>query len=123
MNVQKLKEAMEKLKGEMGKGLLTSDIMMQKDGQALVSHNPNPKLCALGTLMIKQIKEIVNKAGNVKLGNQVMLDLDGNQVLIIMVYGDYLWGLIFDESKVQIGLVVNAIIPDAAKRLEEAVNS
>ncbi len=122
MDVQKLKEAMEKLKGDMGNALLTSDIVMQKDGQALVSHNPNPKLCALGTLMVKQIVDITKKA-EVKLGNKLMLKLSNNQALIVLYQGDYIWGSIFDESKIQIGLVVNAIVPDALKNLKEAISS
>ncbi len=123
VNIDKLKGAMETLKKDMGEALITSDITMIKEGQILISHNPDPKLCALTTLMIQQIIETVNKTKDFKLGNKIILRLEDNKSIITLFYGDYLWSMMVDKDKIQIGLVLNAIIPDTLKNLEIAVNA
>jgi hypothetical protein len=35
--------------------------------------------------------------------------------------GDYMWGVLFDEKKVQLGLILNVVLPKTLDAFQEAV--
>ena len=123
MDIKKLKEAVEYLKDQLGKGLVNTDIWTTADGQSLAGYNSQPKAVALFNQLTQQMAEALHQSEEdyVELGRYYLIDLIGDHMVIIIYLGDYQWGLLFNKKEVQLGLLLNIIIPKVIDIFEEAV--
>ena len=121
MNIPKLNEAIEILKTNLGESLIAAAISMTVDGQSLAGFNSNPKLAAVMVKLVKVIND-ANKAGGLpQLGKYATLDLQDDKVLVVLPLGDYVWGMVLDTNKIQMGLLLNIEIPAAIETFAEAI--
>jgi hypothetical protein len=123
MNVKKLSEAIDALKGSLGEGLITTDIWTAADGQSLAGFNPQPKASALFNQLTSTMDKALKGSGFPELGRYYILDLVGGQMTICMPLGDYQWGMLIDSTKAPLGLLLNVVIPQAIDAFEEAIAS
>ncbi len=122
MNVKKLNEAIEVLKDDLGNALVACDIWLTGTGQSIAGYNSN----AQATALFERVTEFMNKAlkgaGFPGLKDYYMLDLEGDNVVVVMQLKDnYQWGMLVDGKKVQLGLLLNIALPDARRAFEEAL--
>jgi len=47
--------------------------------------------------------------------------LQEDKVLVILPLGDYIWGMVLDTNKIQMGLLLNIEIPAAIDTFAEAI--
>lgn len=122
MNIKKLQESMEVLRENMGGGLLAADIYSAKDGQPIIAldNNPQPVADALFTNIINMLNSALKDAQFPALSRYLIMDLDGNKSGIVIPLGEYQWGMLVDNKKSQLGLVLNVAIPKAIAAFEEA---
>ena len=124
MDIKKLNKAMEALKEDVGDGLVYADIFSTLDGQAIVAHNPQPVADALFTKITATILDTLDtlhkQGAGPPMGRYYQIDLEDNKVATVIPLGDYIWGILVDTKKVQVGLLNNVIIPKAIKLFEEA---
>lgn len=121
MDIQKLNEAVDNLKADVGDGLLATDIFGAADGQSIAGYNPQPKACALFNQLTTYLVNALKGSGFPGLGKYYILDLvDGNMVIVIPL-GDYRWGMLIDGKKAQLGLLLNVVIPKLIDTFEEAI--
>ncbi|MDM8539747.1 response regulator [Desulfococcaceae bacterium HSG9] len=121
MNVQKLNQAVEMMKKDLGDGLLATDIFMVADGVSIAAYNPQPKATALFNQLTTYIAETLRDSGFPSLGKYYLLDLVDDQMVIILPMGEYRWGILIDSSKIQLGLMLNIVIPKIIDAFEDAV--
>ncbi len=123
MDIKKLKEAVEYLKDQLGKGLVHTDIWTTADGQSLAAYNSQPKAVALFNHLTQQMAEALHQSEEdwVELGRYYLIDLIGDHMVIIIYLGEYQWGILFNKKEVQLGLLLNIIIPKIIDIFEEAV--
>jgi CheY-like chemotaxis protein len=123
MDIKKLNEAVEYLRDQLGKGLLHTDIWTTEDGQSLAAYNPQPKAVALFNQLTQQMADVLHQSEDdfVELGRYYLIDLIGDHMVIIIYLGEYQWGLLFNKKEVQLGLLLNIVIPKIIDIFEEAV--
>lgn len=123
MDVRKLNEAIEYLKSQLGDALLATDVWGTEDGQALASHNSQPKAVALFNDLTQHMAGALSDSEEdfVELGRYYLIDLIGDNMTIIIYLGDFQWGILFNKKKGKLGLILNVIIPKIIDIFEEAM--
>jgi len=120
MDIAMLNEAVDVLKEGLRTSLIATDIWIVEDGQSIAGFNPQPEATALFNRITSDMNEALEGAGFPGLGRYYLLDLvDGNKVLVIPM-GKYQWGMLVD-SKAQLGLLLNVILPKIIDKFEEAI--
>lgn len=122
MNVAKLNAAVELLKNNLGESLLSTAIAMDVDGQPIASFNSSPKFAALIVKVINLINDATRIGGLPQIGRYVTFDLQDDRVLVVLPLGEYIWGILLDSAKTQMGLLLNIEIPRAIDAFDEAVS-
>jgi hypothetical protein len=122
MNVKMVTEAISKLKDDLGDGLIATDIF-GFDGQSIGGYNVQPKACALFTQITTSLMKALKGSGFPELGNYYILDLVGGHTVLVIPLGDYQWGMLLDSAKIQMGMLLNIIIPNAIDTFEQAIIS
>ncbi len=122
MNIAKLQRSMEILKENMGGGLLAADIYSTIDGQPILAldNNPQPIADALFNNIINMMTSALKDAQFPGLSRYVIMDLEGDKSGIVIPLGEYQWGMLVDNKKSQLGLVLNVAIPKAIAQFEAA---
>jgi len=123
MDIKKLRGAVDYLADQLGNGLISTDIWATADGQSLVSHNPQPKAVALFNQLTQHMAEALSQSEDefVELGRYYLIDLVGDHMSIVLFLGDYQWGILFNKKEVQLGLLLNVVIPKIIDIFEEAI--
>jgi len=122
MNVAKLNAAIELLKSNLGESLLSTAIAMNVDGQPIASFNSSPKFAALIVKVINVINDATKIGGLPQIGRYATFDLQDDRVLVVLPLGEYIWGILLDSAKTQMGLLLNIEIPRAIDAFAEAVS-
>lgn len=122
MNVAKLNQAIEILKTNLGESLISTAIAMNYDGQPIASLNSSPKFAAFIVKIIKVINETSKISGLPQIGKYATFDLQEDRVLVVLPLGDYIWGILLDSNRTQMGLLLNIEIPAAIDAFAEAVS-
>ena len=121
MNTDLLKEALNALQNDLGDGLVAVDVYSVKNSQPVAGIHSNPKFCAL----FNQITEMINKAlragGAPPLRKHYLLDLDEDHLILVSLHGAYQMGLLVNSRKVQLGMLLNVVMPAFASRLARAM--
>ncbi len=123
MNVKKLNQAIEIQKENIGDGLMATDIYGADDGQTLVGWNSNPQASALFNRITKYMIEALDGAGFPRLNRYYILDLADDKMVIVIILGDYEWGMLIDRTKIQLGLLLNVALPKMMAAFEDAMTS
>ena len=121
MNIAKLNDAVEKLKTDLGQGLLSTDIWFSADGQSIAGYNHQPKATALFNRITKMINSTLSESGFPELAKYYLLDLVDNKIVIVIPMDEYQWGMLLDSTKAPLGLLLNIAVPHAITSFEEAL--
>jgi len=121
MNVKKLNEAIEVQKENMGPGLLATDIYGTGDGQSIAGFNSNPQACALFNQITIYMRDALDSAGFPSLGRYYIMDLVDGKMVIVIHLGEYQWGMLVDRTKIQLGLLLNVVMPKMIDSFEQAM--
>jgi hypothetical protein len=111
---------MDALKEDLGDALIASDIYSVHDGQGIVAYNPQPAANALFNRITGMIIQSLKDAGFPELGRYYQIELVDGKLVTNMPLGDYVWGVLVDTKKVQVGLLNNVVIPKVITLFEEA---
>jgi hypothetical protein len=57
----------------------------------------------------------------VELGRYYIIDLVGDHMVIVLYLGDFQWGILFNKKEVQLGMLLNVVIPNVIDIFEEAI--
>jgi hypothetical protein len=121
MNIKKLRSAIDKLKEDLGDGLIASDIWMVADGQSICGYNPQPKATALFNQVTTFLNKSLKTSNFPALGKFYIIDLTDNKMVMIIPMEEYQWGMLVDSRNVQMGLLLNVILPDIVLKFKEAL--
>jgi CheY-like chemotaxis protein len=113
VNVRKMNEALNTLKETAGAGLLSCDIYTTRDGQSIISYNGNETYCAMSNQITQYMINTIKEAGFPPMGNTYMVDLADDKMVIVLIMGDYQWGILIDTKKTSLGILLNVALPKA----------
>lgn len=121
MNIKKLNNSVDMLKEYLGDSLIACDIWMTNTGQSIAGYNTQPKATALFEQVTTFLKKALNGAGFPPLDKYYMLDCAGDSMILVLQFEKFQWGILFTKSKVQLGLLLNVIVPNITEEFLEAV--
>lgn len=121
MNVKKLKGSIEVLKNDLDGALLACDIWITGTSQSIVGYNTNPVAVALFERVTNYMDTALKEAGFPVLDDYYMLNLKNNASVLVVQLKGHQWGMLVDNSKVQLGLLLNIALPNAKKAFQEAL--
>jgi len=111
MNVSMLNGIVDTVKKDLGDGLVACDVWTAADGQVLTGYHSQPKAVALFNRVTIQIKENLDRSNFPSLGEYFLLKLVNNKIIVIIELGDIRCGIMIDSEKVQLGLLLNVVVP------------
>lgn len=123
MNVSKLNKSIEILKESLGGALLAADIFGTADMQSVTGFNSNPAACALFGQIITSTNRALKDSGFPVLGKYCLFDLVDAKMVVLIPMGDFIWGMLIDGKKAQLGLLLNIALPKAIAAFEDAITS
>jgi YesN/AraC family two-component response regulator len=123
MNVSKLNKSIETLKESLGGALLATDIFGVADMQSVSGFNSNPAACALFGQIITSTNRALKESGFPILGKYCLFDLVDAKMVVLIPMGDFIWGMLIDTKKAQLGLLLNIALPKAIAAFEDAITS
>lgn len=121
MNIQKLNAAVEELQGTLAGGLLATDIFAARDGQSIAGFNSQPRASALFNQLTDYLTKALKGSGFPNLGRYMVIELEGEHIVVIVPLGEYRWGMLVDIKKTQLGLLLNVALPQAIASFQEAM--
>jgi CheY-like chemotaxis protein len=121
MDVKKINAIVKEVKEDLGDALISTDIWATSDGQTLAGFNSNPKAAALLNLVGQQFIDAISGAKFHALDKYYILDLEDHKLVICLLFADYWWGMLLDSEKVQLGLLLNVVVPKAMDGFNAAV--
>ena len=121
MNVKQLNEIIKEVKEDLGDALLSTDIWTAADGQTIAGYNSNPKVAALMNRVGQQFVDAISGAKMHALDKYYILDLNDKKMIICLTFPDYWWGMLLDTEKVQLGLLLNVVVPKAMEGFNAAL--
>lgn len=112
ISIQKLNAVVEELKQTLGDGLLATDIWDFSVGLSLAGHNAQPAAVALFTDVTKHLASALLDAGFPKLSRYYLLDMEGDHTVLILRHGnDLLQGMLLNNKKVNLGILLSIAMP------------
>jgi len=123
MDIKKLKGSVDELKEDVGEALLSTDIWSTADGQSIVGYNPQPKACALLNKVSSDLESSLKSSDLPELNRYYLLDLVDDKMVVVIPLADYQWAMVLDKSKLQLGMLLNVILPKMIDTFEEAMTS
>ena len=122
MNVKKLKESIEVLKNNLDGALMACDIWKDGTGTSIAGYNTNPQATALFDRVTDYMNKSLKTSGFPSLDKYYLLELKNNALIVVLQFEQgYQWGMLVDNSKVNLGLLLNIAIPEARKAFIEAI--
>lgn len=121
MDAKKLEEILKDFKKEVGDALFATDIWSTADGTIIAGINPQPAAAALFNRISLLINDSLKSAKFPLLNRYYLLHLEGGNIVAVMQFGDYMWGILVDTRQVQLGIVVNVLIPNTMDAIKEAL--
>ncbi len=121
VNVKKLGEAIDGLKGDLGEGLVAADVWAVADGVSLGGHNSNPAATAVFNKITDLVGGALKDAHFPELNRYWMLDLADGKICVVMPAGEYRAGMLVDSGKVALGIVLSVALPKFGAALQEAM--
>lgn len=124
MNVKKLKEAIEVLKDSLDGALIATDLWPTGSGTAVAGYNQNPQATALFDKVTDYMRKALKGAGFPDVKDYYLLEMEGNAIVVVMQFKEegYQWGMLVDNNKVNLGLLLNIALPEARRAFLEAYN-
>jgi len=120
IDIEQLNGCVEEMKSLLKDGLLATDIWTI-DGLSLASHNHQPAATALFGQITAEIRDTLANSGLPELGHFHLEDLDGDHTSVIIIHGEDLQqGMLLDNTKVNMGVLLAVAVPRAQELVANA---
>ena len=112
ININQLEQTVEDLRNLLKDGLLATDIWDRETGLSLAGFNAQPAAVALFTQVTNDLAAALSNSGFPGLQRYFLLDLEGNSTVLIVQHGkDLLQGMLLNNKKANLGLLIAVALP------------
>ena len=119
LNAAGLRRVVQIAQDGIGDALLSVDLFSSADGTSYVGVNSQPAVCALVNQVTERMTWAFSKGGLPPLGRYYTAELAGSRMLLVAPCGGLQLSLVVDTSRVQLGLLLNVVLPEVLVALEE----
>jgi len=120
LNADKLEEAVELVRGQLGDSLIVSDILAVEDDRVIAGFNRRPGRSTPFLRITSVMRKALAEAGYPELDRYYMIDLAGGTTAMIIHMGTFFWRLLVDTSRTPASFLVSVVIPAAIAACERA---
>jgi len=117
----RFKQCLRVVREDMGDALLSASIADLHGGTVLASHHDR-KTLGTAQLFIQLTESLRSAFGRDPeqkgLGSHYIMNLRDGLTLMVLLFDGHQLGMLFDSAKCSLGLVLNAIVPKAARTFE-----
>ena len=115
----KLEACLNILAKDMGDALNTASIASIREGKIMASHKAPPQTAEAFLRLTHYLKNAFAANTSVHLGDHYIMDMKGGLTLVVLIFGEYQWCVVFDNTKCTLGLFRNVIMPKVVKTFNE----
>jgi len=120
MDAAALQRMLTSAQGALGDALQSFDIVLRADGTSVVAYQSSPAASAFLSQLTAQVQQALCKIGLAGLGRYYMAEIAGDGVLLVAISDTCQLCMSVDITRVQMGMLLNVILPDLLAQLNEA---
>lgn len=120
LSAASLRRVVEIASDGLGDALLSADVYSSADGTSYAGVNSKAAGCALINQITERMMWSLGKSDLPPLGRYYMVDLADAKILLVAPCGAIQLNLIVDTARVQLGLLLNVILPEVLSALKDA---
>ncbi|HET9953557.1 MAG TPA: hypothetical protein VFQ61_03585 [Polyangiaceae bacterium] len=103
--------AVQDLRNILRDGLIATDIWDRAAGLSLAGFNQQPVAVALFTRITQELESSLLDSNFPPLGRYYLLDMEGNHTVVMVNHGVLLQGILVDNKRANLGLLISVAIP------------
>ena len=103
--------AVQDLRSVLRDGLVATDIWERSDGLSLAGFNQQPVAVALFTRITTELESSLTDSNFPPLARYYLLDMEGNHTVVVINHGQLLQGILVDNKRANLGIVISVAIP------------
>lgn len=103
--------AVQDLKNVLRDGLVATDIWDRASGLSIAGFNQQPVAVALFTRITTEMESSLTDSQFPGLGRYYLIDMEGNHTVVVVNHGDLLQGMLVDNKRANLGLLISVAIP------------
>ncbi|MES1176176.1 MAG: hypothetical protein ABUL62_17775 [Myxococcales bacterium] len=103
--------AVQDLRNVLRDGLIATDIWERTAGLSLAGFNQQPVAVALFTRMTTDIESSLSDSNFPPLSRYFLMDMEGNHTAAVINHGPLLQGLLVDNKRANLGILISVAIP------------
>ena len=115
----KLDACLNILAKDMGDALHTASIASIREGKVMASYHATPQTAEAFLRLTHYLKNAFAANTSAHLGDHYIMDMKGGLTLVVLIFGEYQWCVVFDNTKCTLGLFRNVIMPKVVKTFNE----
>lgn len=121
VDIDKLSVAIEEMRAVLKEGLVATDIWTRQDGLSLAGYNAQPAAVAVFTQLFADAVGALQDSGFPGVNRYLLIDMqDDMSVIVIRHPADLLQGILMNNKKVNLGILLSVALPKAIKTVTEA---
>jgi hypothetical protein len=103
--------AVQDLKNVLRDGLVATDIWDRASGLSIAGFNQQPVAVALFTRITTEMESSLTDSQFPGLGRYYLIDMEGNHTVVVVNHGELLQGMLVDNKRANLGLLISVAIP------------
>lgn len=121
LDLGKLDAVLADLRRDLGEGLLSCEVVYGPRGVSLASYRASDHDAPFYADLADYLESSLRAHGAAPLGRWCLMELEGMQAIALLLVGPYRWGMLLDRNHVQLGYLLNLILPECGQRFAEAL--
>jgi hypothetical protein len=122
MNVDIIDKTIGDVRKILGDSLVTT-VLTGDDGLGITGYNSNDESSGFVAMLTNHVKSTLASSGFAPLDRLYMGRLANNLLGIIFLGGSYYWSFFIDLNKVNLGIVMNVIVPRVLQAFDKALEA
>ncbi len=119
-----LEKVLDSLRKNMGDALIRTAVLSRKDGGTLLGYESTPTAIHFFKTLTDLIGRVFSHdASEHELGAYYYLDLADDQTLFVLLFDEYIWGIVFNNDMHALGLFLNVLMPRLMQSFAAAVET
>ena len=112
--------AVQDLRSVLRDGLVATDIWERSDGLSLAGYNQQPVAVALFTRTTLELETALADSNFPPMARYYLLDMEGNHTVVVVNHGPLLQGMLVDNKRANLGIVISVAIPRMIEAIAKA---
>lgn len=120
IDVKTLELAVQDLRNVLRDGMVATDIWDRASGLSLAGFNQQPVAVALFTRITGELESSLADSQFPHLARYYLIDMEGNHTAVVINHGNILQGMLVDNKRANLGLLISVAIPRMLEAVQKA---